>query len=47
VRDREVVRRVEHTDDLVAAGPRATAGQLVGHTDVDRARIGDRDVERE
>jgi len=47
VRHREVARRIERTDDLVAARPRAATGQLVGHADVDRARVPDRQIERE
>ena len=38
VRDGEAARRIERTDDLDAARPRAAAGQFVGHDDIDGLR---------
>src|SRR5262245_38696795 len=43
----EIARRVKRADDLVAACPRAAAGQLVGHGEIDRVQLVDRHVERD
>ena len=47
VRDGEAARGIEHTDNLIAARPRAAARQLVGNADIDGARIADRHIERD
>ncbi len=35
----KVARRIERTDDLVAARPRAAVRQLVGYADIDGAEF--------
>ena len=45
--DGKAARGIEHTDDLVAARPRAAARQLVGNADIGGAEFADRHIECE